>query len=312
MGSAIPSLLLALRLLVVFLRRPPSVIIRCLGALFPITAAVFVGLRAVRHLATFLVIGAAGLHAEVKQVRTYHTHEPNDRNVVFAMAVTSDQDVLSFVGKSDGKWHLTRVRDWLDKSPLEQTIEVPGITAATSLDLRVTPDGRFATCVATILKKVDGQRGGTFDNLVSIVDLRTFQIVSSVHQEGAGEHSVDTTGHLVLEEPVSRGTLARVVRQGEDNKHGYPCGSAGVMRDGLFRLESCQTMGHTFFWEYPTITNRDENIYSTKTGALVGAVKETTHDPVSAGLAEVNGRDYLLVVEGGTQLKVYGITEPHP
>ena len=265
----------------------------------------------------FLVILAASLHAEVKQVRTYHTQEPNDRNVLFAMAVTSNQDVLSLVGKSDGKWRLTRVRNWLDKSPSEQTIEVPGLTAATShdftsLDLLVTPDGRFATCVATILKKVDGQRGGTFDNLVSIVDLRTFQIVSSVHQEGTGEHSVDTSGHLILEEPVSRGTSARVVRQGEDNKYGYPCDSAGVTRDGLFRLESCQTMGHTFFWEYPTITNRHENIYSTKTGARVGAVKEPRARRLALGLAEVSGRDYLLVVEGGTQLKVYEIAEPHP
>lgn len=277
----------------------------------------FIGRRAVRHLAMFLVIGGTSLLAEVKQVRTYRTHEPNDRNVVFAMAVTPDQDLLSFFGKSDGKWRLTRVRNWLDKSPLEQTMEVPGIKAGTSLDftsldLLVTPDGRFATCVATILKKVEGQRGGTFDNLVSIVDLRTFQIVSTVHEEGTGEHSVDVSGHLILEEPVSKGKPARVVRQGENYRYGYPCGSAAVTRDGLFRLESCQTMGHTFFWAYPTVTNRHENIYSMKTGALVGVVKETTRDTVSAGLAEVNGRDYLLVVEGGTQLKVYEITEPHP
>ena len=203
------------------------------------------------------------------------------------------------------------MRNWLDKNPIEQTIDVPGIAAATSLDLLVTPDGRFATCVATILKYVDG-KGGTIDNLVSIVDLRTFQIVSSAHQEGSGEHSVDAGGHLILEEQVSRGNLPRAISQGKESEYGYPCRSAGVTRDGLFRWESCQTMGHSFFLESPAIIDRHENIFSTKTGAQIGVIKETTRDTVNSRFAEQNGRDYLLVMEGGTQLKVYGITEPHP
>jgi hypothetical protein len=262
-------------------------------------------------LTLFPLLGAASLHAELKEVRTYRTHESAERNVRSAMAITPDQDVLWFIPKRIGPWRLTRMRNWLDKSPIEQTIDVPGISGATSLDLLVTPDGRFATCVATILKKVDGQREGTIDNLVSIVDLRTFQIVSSIYQEGSGEHSVDSSGYLILETPISRGTQARVLRQGEDSKYGYPCGTVAVTRDGLFRWESCQTMGHSFLCENPTITDRHENIFSTKTGAQIGVIKETTRDTVGAGLAEHEGRDYLLVLEGGTQLKVYEITEPH-
>jgi hypothetical protein len=54
-----------------------------------------------------------------------------------------------------------------------------------------------------------------------------------------------------------------------------------------------------------------ENIYSAKSGAQIGTIKETTRDTVNARFAEHDGRDYLLVLEGGTQLKVYEITESH-
>jgi hypothetical protein len=71
-------------------------------------------------------------------------------------------------------------------------------------------------------------------------------------------------------------------------------------------------MGHSFFWENPTITDKHENIFSAKTGALIGVVNEAKRDTVAAHFAEHNGRDYLLVIEGSTKLKVYEITEPHP
>jgi hypothetical protein len=337
---------LTLALLSPFFLGSPRMLMRATGALFLVTAAMqlyglrdnrflvweggpaglaLVGIaaamllrrpRSAMHLAVLLMMGAASLHAEVehaevKQVRSYRMHESTDRNVQSAMVVTPDQDVLSFIPKKIGPWRLTRVRNWLDKNPIEQTIDVPGIEAATSLDLLVTPDGRFATCVATALKKVDGQGGGTIDNLVSVVDLRTFQLLSSVHQEGNGEHSVDAGGHLILREQVSRGNLPTAISQSKESEHGYPCRTAGVTRDGMFRWESCVTTGRSFFWEYPTITDRHENIFSVKTGAQIGTVKETTRATVSSSLAEHGGRDYLLVLEGGTELKVYEITEPH-
>ncbi len=332
---------LTLALLSALFLRSPRMLMRATGALFLVTAAMQIyGLRdnrflvweggpaglallgvaaamllrrprAAVHVAMLLMIGATSLHAEVKQVRSYHTHESTDRNVQSAMVVTPERDVLSFIPKKSGAWRLTRVRNWLDKNPVEQTIDVPGVEAATSLDLLVTPDGRFATCVATALKKVDGRRGGTIDNLVSIVDLRTFQILSSTHQEGKGEHSVDAGGHLILREQVSRGNLPTVISQSKESEYGYPCRSAGTTQDGLFRLESCQTVGHSFFWENPTVTDVHQNVFSVKTGAQIGTVKETTRDTVNARFAEHDGRDYLLVLEGGTELKVYEITEPH-
>jgi hypothetical protein len=333
---------LTLALLSTFFLRSPRMLMRATDALFLVTAAMqLYGLRdnrflvweggaaalalvgvavamllrrpkAAAHVAMMLVIGAASLHAEVKQVRGYRMHESTDRNVQSAMVVTPEQDVLSFIPKKSGPWRLTRVRNWLDKNPVEQTIDVPGIEAATSLDLLVTPDGRFATCVATALKKVDGQRGGTIDNLVSIVDLRTFQMLSSVHQEGNGEHSVDAGGHLILKEQVSRGNLPTVISQSKESEHGYPCHSAGTTQDGLFRLESCQTTGHSLFWESPTVTDIHETIFSVKTGGRIGTVKETTRDTVISRFAEHDGGDYLLVLEGGMRLRIYEITDSHP
>jgi hypothetical protein len=400
---------LTLALLSALFLRSPRFIMRCVGVLFLITSAMqLYGLRDNRFLVweggpaalallgvavtmlfrrpkaavplgLFLLIGSANLHAEVKQFRSYHTHEPSDRNVRFAMAVTPDQDVLSFVAKRDGKWRLTRVRNWLDKDPTEQTIDVPGISvpeksrngptflALLSSELLVTADGSFAICVATGYWANNGQRGGPSDNIVSVIDLRTLQILNTVHQDGFSEHFVDRAGGLVLEQMVMEGNSPIVANQSRQRgttlrfftlpalapngschftetlagsawvphdqdcgpglqgildglspprssslPSGPPCAPATTSRDGWFRLESCQTMGHSFFLEYPTITDRHENLFSVKTGAQIGTVKETTRDSVNSRLAEHNGRDYLLVMEGGTQLKVYEITEPHP
>jgi hypothetical protein len=82
-----------------------------------------------RPLTTIMLVSFLGsrlLRAEAVHVRDYGTHEPTDRHVLFAMAVTADQDVLSFVAKADGKWRLTRIHGWLEKRPTEQTIDIPG------------------------------------------------------------------------------------------------------------------------------------------------------------------------------------------
>jgi len=57
-------------------------------------------------------------------------------------------------------------------------------------------------------------------------------------------------------------------------------------------------------------TELKDRITSVETGALIGTVKETTRDSVRSDFASLNGHDYLLVIEGGTQLKVYEITPP--
>lgn len=107
---------------------------------------------------------------------------------------------------------MTRIQNWLDRNPVEQTIDVPGIaepvkskTAVMLLtllyvDLLVAPDGGFAITVATGHWANNGQRGGTTDHIVSVIDLRTFQVLTTVHQSGILEYFTDPPGRLVTRE----------------------------------------------------------------------------------------------------------------
>ena len=97
--------------------------------------------------------------AEVRVVREHRLRPPRDRKILFEMAVTPDQAVISFIANAEGKWRLSRVRRWLDKEPEEQTITVPGLVlgdrkqwAPWSAKLEVTPDGKFAICVTSAFR----------------------------------------------------------------------------------------------------------------------------------------------------------------
>jgi hypothetical protein len=329
-------------------------------------------------LALIAMLWVTGLHAEVNLIRSYRTHESSDQYVPFAVVVTPDQDVLSFVAKGDGKWRLTRLRNWLDKNPIEQTIDVPGIAVpekpkgsrfnlallTLTANLLVTQDGALAICVAR----------GT-ESVLSIIDLRTSQILLTVHLGGSSTNStyyVDRTGRLVLEETKIEGITAVVANQSRNSEttlkffalpglapegschfaealqgrrwipHDQDCGPSleGLLnglvpprdrtlpsgppcgwspkkpsRDDRFWLETCQTTGagaFALFSDTPGITARYANILSTKTGTLVGVVNETKRDTVNAQFAEHNGRDYLLIIEGGTTLKAYEIKDTRP
>jgi hypothetical protein len=46
-----------------------------------------------------------------------------------------------------------------------------------------------------------------------------------------------------------------------------------------------------------------------KTGHQLGSVEESVSDTVESRFASNDGRDYLLVMEGGWRLKVYAIVE---
>jgi len=308
------------------------------------------------------------IHAQVKQVATYHTHEPPDRNVLFAIAVTPDNEVLSLVAKKDGKWRLTRIRNWWDKHPTDETIDVPGIAPSGKLQLLsasvlATADGNFAISIASGFTGKEGDVGGTPEQVVSVIDLHEFAVKNSARQTGILEYFTDGLGRLVAEQtdygskrtPVIRGepgvhrtvTLAffsipnlsktaachfsetlsgaswiprdedcgpslQSLLDGLRPRHsqtlptGPPCHAGESTPDGLYRIETCNDF-HRNFWGNPVVTDLRENVYSVSTGALLGAVKETVHDTVSSGLAQHDGNDYLLVMEGGTRLKVYEI-----
>lgn len=369
------------------------------------------GFRLFVAAALLSVLATSPLLADVVHVGDYRTHEPTDRRVLFAFAVSPDQDVLSLVAKRDGKWRLTRIHGWLDKNPVDQSIDVPGwpislkrpaadvaeFLEMLNIDLFVTGDGRYAICVAGAYWARNGQRGGRWDDLVSAVDLRNFEIVKTIRtsdldqeawqpytspagrlallaetfpppaagSNGIGQIMRNSTGADAEGPPPLRkkvrlmvltvpdltvegqcryseagrgdswtaaddngacGAMLGSVTDGPISLRDYietlqdaygfpvhraapaaPCPGSGTTRDGRFKKESCEKY-HLSAWNRNVVIDESkENILSADSGELVGAIEETTHNSVNSHFAEQNGRDYVLVMEGGTKLKVYEI-----
>jgi hypothetical protein len=150
--------------------------------------------------------------AELKAVREYLLRPPRDKKILFEMAVTPEQDVLSFIANPKGKWRLSRVRRWLDKEPEEQTIIVPGLALGDrkqwagpwSAKLIVTPDGKFVVCVTSGFHIGPADRGQ--DEFVSVVNLLDLKVVSSIHASEVAAlsgsyrtYGSDHVGHLIAQ-----------------------------------------------------------------------------------------------------------------
>jgi hypothetical protein len=214
-----------------------------------------------------LIAACAYSNAAVQLVRDYHLRQPHTRDALFAMTVTPEQDLLSFVASKDGKWRLSRTRGWLDQQPTELTITIPGLVWGGSKEwfidwtprLLVSADGRYLVCVAAGIRS--RSYGGKAVGAVSVVDLREFRLLTTMHIEDLPEFasisvaaSLDQAGHLVLqaENPLPR-------RPGDNPLEG----GLGV-EIGLFAL--------------PTLASIDPCHYSSwqRNGAL--ARREGEHD----------------------------------
>jgi hypothetical protein len=185
-------------------------------------------------LALVFLLTACCLSAEVKQIREYHLHQPRDRKVLFGMTVTPEQDVLAFVAKEDGKWRLSRVRSWLDKQPVDETIEVAGLTRKDFArpegpwyaSLLVTSSGEFVVCISSGNgRPADGERGLELDDIVSVVDLRKFKVMKTAHppasRDEIRQYFLDSAGHLVLR--ASKPLAPRVCRHLSERTFGLCC-----------------------------------------------------------------------------------------
>ena len=301
-----------------------------------------------RLAAIGLLVCAFTIRAEVKEVRTYHTREPRDRGVLFAMAVTPSGDVLSLVAKKDGKWRLARIRDWLYKNASEETIDVPGIGAAdrpkfVSVYLLTPAGGKFAVAIA------QGVTPGGTENTVSVigpVTLKTLvttlvrdNLVWAVDPEGrlVGRETDDSNHSAVVQShsgrrretklmlfdvprmsPMQECRFEESLQAGIWKHDSSDCASLGdsirtpavpVSPDGEFKAIHIDNFHRNWLDQYVT-TELKDNVVAVGSGALVGTVKETTHDSVKSIFAMQNGQDYLLVMEGGTFLKIYQITGP--
>jgi hypothetical protein len=89
--------------------------------------------------------------------------------------------------------------------------------------------------------------------------------------------------------------------------HDVNCGSTYLSSDGQLQKVSCASLRRAF-WAGMVATKVVERISEVKTGRQVGLIEETTRDTVKSRLAVLDGVSYLLVVEGGTRLRVYRIS----
>jgi hypothetical protein len=143
-----------------------------------------------------LLIAASSLTAAITQTFDYQYRQPSDRIALFTIAITPEQDLLSFGVSEQGNWHLTRVREWHTLRPGEQTLDVPGfqfIASGTeqSIEIRsvvdnsgrlfVTQDGRFAACVAMYAwRRTDHEEAeAEHGDVVSVIDLREWRVIKT-------------------------------------------------------------------------------------------------------------------------------------
>jgi hypothetical protein len=84
--------------------------------------------------------------------------------------------------------------------------------------------------------------------------------------------------------------------------------SAAISTDGRFKREICDDI-HRNWWGSPVVTKAWEDVFLVSTGKKVGTVNKTIRDSDNSRFAEKNGRNYLLLMQGGTKLNVYELTE---
>jgi hypothetical protein len=329
-----------------------------------------------------LVIPSFG---QVVKVRDFNLSAPRDRMALFGIAITPSGDVLSFIAKNRGEWQLYRVRNWYDGTPLEDRLLLPGyFSKEDRTDLEnltaqvfVTADGAYAVCSSSAewLKRVRGRAVGRArsDDVISVVDLATFKVVSSTRTRALGlleyhEVKLDHHGHVLVDslsqdkpmhsvfiqldipslvagtkcgyhwvedspsrqhpEPITESecreslksmTLEQYLREGRfpsaqkssacENNSAEFCRIPGEFTaDGKFGVGD-RSDGHDNFLGSWVTTSYSYVIFSASKRVDVGEIKEPTNDSLRRALVPLNGRDYLIVVQGGTHLNVYELRE---
>lgn len=93
----------------------------------------------------------------------------------------------------------------------------------------------------------------------------------------------------------------------ERNDPESPCIPTKVTRDRRFEIQSCETH-HLTAWNRNVVRDSSsDRIVSLENRQLLGTIKFSTRKSYGERLFDRNGRDYILVVEDGTKLKVYEI-----
>jgi hypothetical protein len=167
-----------------------------------------------------LLIAAPLSHAQVTKVKEFDLDPHRDRRVLFDLAVTPRNEVLSFVAKDTGNWELYRAANWLNRNPTITALSLPGFFSkqdyrrdgksmeTMNAQVFATRDGKFAVCVGSAmwLKRVGGRAvgGATADEVIAVVDLSSSKIVAAANTAdmdlfGARGVTLDDDGFLRID-----------------------------------------------------------------------------------------------------------------
>jgi len=338
-------------------------------------------MRAGLLIAATLLLPAGSLRAELIEIRHFKLKSGVPDQAYSVMSVTPDQDLLVFGAQSDGQWKLTRVRSWADKQPLQETITVPGVAWNSfkgmffvTPNVLVTPDGRYAVCLASSSRfQGFGPGSMTIEDVVSVVDLRAFALVKTAHPPGPRDTintwSMDNAGSVVFEATALDSNtnsgmamdlwMLSVPELAVAAHCRYVKRSSGTLPERPLRLDAshdCDTLlaksgtGTRSLQEYfDSIPDQAGFLKRTRiqdspfmigspdgrfvleaqgcpiqhlfgrvrsVDAMENVVLRSPRTPVgeiscknAARFAVVNGRDYLLLMENNTEVKVYEVTD---
>lgn len=145
-----------------------------------------------------MLLLAPGAWAGIIQSADYTISAPRVRGGLFDLAVTPAGAALSFIAQNSGTWQLYRVRNWQQKTPMQDKLLLPGFFSKKdrnnleTLDghVYVTRDGKYAVCVASAewVRRSGGVTADTprSDDVIATVDLAEFRVVATIHTEPLG------------------------------------------------------------------------------------------------------------------------------
>ncbi len=151
------------------------------------TAFLFAGLAVVPPLS----------YAQVTKIKVLDLDPHRDRRVLFGMALTPGNEVLSFVAKNTGTWELYRASSWVDQKPDIEKISIPGFFSkqdtrrdgksmeTMGAQVFVAHHGNYAVCVSSAMwvKRVNGRAVGLAiaDEIIAVLDLNSSRIVATTN-----------------------------------------------------------------------------------------------------------------------------------
>lgn len=108
---------------------------------------------------------------------------------LFSIQMTSQHELLVFEPDKNGRWPLVRVSRWWTEKPESAVLNIPGWSGkdakhleSLNTDLQITPNGDYAIALGEARwDKPEEGAAREHDDIVTVVDLKRWQIVASTH-----------------------------------------------------------------------------------------------------------------------------------